>query len=107
MNFKLNYRQWQKRNTDTFSARTKAQQNQLRNQGYNNRGWVKVKRSWDLLVQTIETLPNSGDDFELGLKRLVRDGEQDMEDMSHIEKMRHRVEIISQIGEYFEETTKL
>lgn len=107
MDFKLNYRQWQKRNTDTFDTRTKVQQKQLRNQGYNNRGWAKVKRSWNLLVQTTETLPNGSNDFELGLKRLVRNGEQEMEDMSPIEKMRHRVEIISQIGEYFEEATKL
>lgn len=107
MEFKLNYRQWQKRNTDTFNVRTKSQQSQLRNQGYNNRGWTKVKRSWDLLVQTTEAQLNSNDDFELGLKRLVRNGEQEMQSLSPVEQMRHRVEMISQIGEYFEEATKL
>ncbi|MDV3002491.1 MAG: hypothetical protein N5P05_004146 (plasmid) [Chroococcopsis gigantea SAG 12.99] len=45
----LSYRQWQSRNGEAFKSLTKAQQKESRQKGYNNVGWVNVKKSWDIL----------------------------------------------------------
>ncbi|QDZ41649.1 hypothetical protein FRE64_16885 (plasmid) [Euhalothece natronophila Z-M001] len=45
----LNYREWQKRNTELFSKLDRSQQKELRNQGYRNKGWLHVQKSWKLL----------------------------------------------------------
>lgn len=47
----LNYRQWQKRNTNCFKSLTKLQQQESRKQGYYNVGWNQVQQSWKILVQ--------------------------------------------------------
>lgn len=47
----MSYRQWQKRNTDTFHQLTKAQQQFARQQGYRNVGWQQVQLSWEILQQ--------------------------------------------------------
>ena len=47
----MNYREWQKRNTEHFSSLNKRQQKQARHQGYCNIGWDKVKDSWKILCQ--------------------------------------------------------
>lgn len=53
--FNLSYRQWQKRNSEAFHSLPKAQQPQLRQQGYKNRGWANVRQSWQLLTATFDT----------------------------------------------------
>lgn len=45
----MSYRQWQKRNTETFRQLNKDQQTSARNQGYFNVGWQRVQESWILL----------------------------------------------------------
>lgn len=47
----MNYRQWQKRNTEHFSSLTKAQQKEARKQGYCNIGWDKVQNSWGIIYK--------------------------------------------------------
>ena len=47
----LNYRQWQKRNTNCFKSLSKSKQKEARKQGYHNVGWNKVQQSWQILVQ--------------------------------------------------------
>lgn len=49
----LSYRQWQKRNTDTFQQLAKAQKQTARQQGYSNVGWQNVQTSWKILQQLI------------------------------------------------------
>lgn len=50
----MSYRQWQKRNTDTFRQLTKAQQQTARQQGYRNVGWQQIQKSWNILQQLIK-----------------------------------------------------
>lgn len=45
----MNYRQWQKRNSELFHGLSLEQQRQARKKGYYNSGWGKVKSSWELL----------------------------------------------------------
>jgi len=45
----INYRQWQKRNSELFHGLSLEQQRQARKKGYYNSGWGKVKSSWELL----------------------------------------------------------
>ena len=47
----LSYRQWQKRNTDTFQQLTKAQKQAARQQGYRNMGWQQAQQAWKVLQQ--------------------------------------------------------
>ncbi|MBD2256363.1 hypothetical protein [Pseudanabaena sp. FACHB-2040] len=47
----MSYREWQKRNSDTFQILTKAQQQSVRQQGYRNVSWQKVQQSWKILQQ--------------------------------------------------------
>lgn len=70
---KMNYRQWQKRNTETFQVQTQQQQKQLRSEGYNNRGWVNVKQSWDLLVKVLKDSQRSGALTKLEQKRIANE----------------------------------
>ncbi|NER52472.1 MAG: hypothetical protein F6J92_38710 [Symploca sp. SIO1A3] len=51
MDNKMNYREWQKRNTKHFGSLSKLEQKQARNQGYYNVGWVKVKKSWQIICK--------------------------------------------------------
>lgn len=64
----LNYRQWQKRNTQKFNALTLSQQKETRQQGYKNQGWQNVQNSWKIiqslssnLVSMFEAKLNKGD----------------------------------------------
>lgn len=55
----LNYRQWQKRNTNCFKSLPKSKQQEARQKGYYNVGWNKVKQSWKILVQlTLSSSPS-------------------------------------------------
>ena len=47
----MNYRQWQKRNTERFNSLTKNQQKNARQQGYSNVGWDKVQESWRSILK--------------------------------------------------------
>lgn len=47
----LNYRQWQRRNTEHFNSLTKTQQKETRKQGYCNTGWDKVQGSWQIICK--------------------------------------------------------
>lgn len=53
----MNYREWQKRNTEHFNKLTKNQQKKARQQGYSNVGWQKVQKSWDIVLK-IDTPPS-------------------------------------------------
>ena len=63
----LKYREWQKRNSETFALLGKPQQIEARKLGYKNLGWDNVTKSWQILcklkVQT-ETPPNVVGMFE-------------------------------------------
>jgi len=52
----INYREWQKRNTENFNSLTKAQKKDARNQGYYNRGWDNVQKSWNILNQLTQSV---------------------------------------------------
>jgi hypothetical protein len=45
----LNYRQWQKRNTEAFVKLSVKQKYDARQKGYLNTGWEKVKNSWKII----------------------------------------------------------
>lgn len=45
----MNYRQWQKRNTEYFNRLNKLQQAESRKRGYRNIGWDRVQKSWKLV----------------------------------------------------------
>lgn len=47
----LNYRQWQKRNTEHFNSLTRIQQKEARQQGYYNIGWKQVQNSWVIVCK--------------------------------------------------------
>ena len=51
LNEAMNYRQWQKRNTEHFNQLTKTQKKEIRQQGYYNNSWKRVQLSWELLCQ--------------------------------------------------------
>ncbi|MGB3510752.1 MAG: hypothetical protein WBA93_16265 [Microcoleaceae cyanobacterium] len=55
----LNYRQWQQRNTDKFKTLTVAQQKEARTQGFFNRGWDRVQKSWDILLSFVNIVNNN------------------------------------------------
>ncbi|UJB69191.1 hypothetical protein HRE53_22835 [Acaryochloris sp. 'Moss Beach'] len=64
----LSYRQWQKRNTDTFKNLSKQNQKAIRDKGYYNVGWERVQKSWEILQVII--LPSQPTTiFEVKLKR--------------------------------------
>jgi hypothetical protein len=54
----MNYRQWQRRNTEYFTSLTKLQQKEARNLGYCNVGWNKVQFSWQIIYRFTNTLPS-------------------------------------------------
>lgn len=47
----MNYRQWQRRNTEHFNRLTKSQKKEARQQGYYNNGWGKVQSSWGIICK--------------------------------------------------------
>jgi hypothetical protein len=63
----INYREWQKRNKESFERLTKVQKKEAREQGYHNVGWDKVLNSWQIickfnnLVSLFEYKLNKGD----------------------------------------------
>jgi hypothetical protein len=52
----LNYRQWQKRNTEAFGKLSTKQKHEARQNGYWNSGWEKVKNSWKILASFFEVI---------------------------------------------------
>lgn len=50
----MNYRQWQKRNTEYFHRLSNVDKRLLREKGYHNIGWQKVKDSWKILEKFLE-----------------------------------------------------
>ena len=60
----MNYREWQKRNTEHFNKLTKNQQKKARQQGYSNVGWQKVQISWDIVFK-IDSPPPSLFEYKL------------------------------------------
>ena len=47
----INYRQWQRRNTEKFNSLSKQQKQEARCKGYYNKGWERVKQSWQIINQ--------------------------------------------------------
>jgi hypothetical protein len=62
----MNYRQWQKRNTEQFNSLTKSQQKEARQQGYCNIGWNKVQKSWRIIYKLAINVPTL---FEYKLRK--------------------------------------
>jgi hypothetical protein len=62
----MNYRQWQKRNTEHFNSLAKTQQKQARQQGYCNIGWEQVQNSWKIIYKPE---PNVSSLFEHKLRK--------------------------------------
>ena len=52
----INYRQWQKRNTDKFNSLTKEQKKDARSQGYYNVGWNNVQKSWNIVSKLTQSV---------------------------------------------------
>ncbi|EAZ88238.1 hypothetical protein [Crocosphaera chwakensis] len=52
----MNYRNWQKRNSNRFFSFSKKEQKQLREKGYYNIGWVNVRKSWQLLNNNVVSM---------------------------------------------------
>lgn len=52
----MGYRQWQKRNTDKFNSLSKRQKQEARSKGYCNKGWEKVKKSWEIINQLVNNV---------------------------------------------------
>ncbi len=52
----LSYREWQSRNTKLFTSLSRQQRQALRDRGYHNISWEKVKSSWELLQKSIDTV---------------------------------------------------
>jgi hypothetical protein len=61
----MGYSQWQKRNTNAFNKLSTNQKQQARSEGYFNVGWDKVKKSWEILLQS----SRSSTLFDLKLKK--------------------------------------
>lgn len=63
----MSYREWQKRNQESFERLTQLQKKEARNQGYHNVGWDKVLESWKIIckfnkiVSLFEYKLNKGD----------------------------------------------
>lgn len=53
----LNYRQAQKRNSETFGSLSRTEQKQIRQQGYKNLGWDNVRRAWTILQKLTSSSP--------------------------------------------------
>ncbi len=65
----MNYRQWQKRNTEHFKSLTKNQQKEARNLGYCNIGWDKVQASWQIICNLTDKLKKIPSLFEYKLRK--------------------------------------
>ncbi len=52
----INYRQWQKRNTEKFNSLTKAQKKDARSKGYYNIGWDNVQKSWSIISKLTQSV---------------------------------------------------
>lgn len=59
----LDYRQAQKRNSETINSLSKPEQKQIRQQGYKNLGWENVCKSWIILQKIIPSLVVDFADF--------------------------------------------
>jgi len=64
---KLSYHQAQKRNTTKFESFTKKQRKDLRDRGYNNRGWNNVIKTWGLVEDLIKVINQAGDNKVVNL----------------------------------------
>ncbi len=62
----MNYREWQKRNTEHFNKLTKNQRKKARQQGYSNVGWQNVQKSWNIVLKIDTPPPNL---FEYKLRK--------------------------------------
>lgn len=52
----MNYRNWQKRNSNRFCSFSRKEQKHLREKGYYNTGWVNVRKSWELLNNNVVSM---------------------------------------------------
>lgn len=52
----MNYRQWQKRNTDAFEKLSLKIRKEARQLGYRNCGWESVRKSWEVLKSLTPSL---------------------------------------------------
>lgn len=52
----LNYRQWQKRNTEAFGKLSAKQKHDARQKGYSNTGWGKVENSWKIIKSFVKVI---------------------------------------------------
>ena len=86
----LNYRQWQQRNTDKFKTLTVAQQKEARTQGFFNRGWDRVQKSWDILMSFVNIVNNNVVtmfDHKLNKGDLIGAIDHSLHETEHIEEV--------------------
>ncbi|NEQ78048.1 MAG: hypothetical protein F6K23_36630 [Okeania sp. SIO2C9] len=86
----LNYRQWQQRNTDKFKTLTVAQQKEARTQGFFNRGWDRVQKSWDILMSFVNIVNNNVVtmfDHKLNKGDLINAIDRSLREAEHIEEV--------------------
>lgn len=62
----LSYKEWQSRNTKLFTSLSQQQRQELRERGYHNISWKKVKSSWELLQKSIHTVTSI---FDIHIQR--------------------------------------
>lgn len=53
----LNYRQVQRRNSESFKSLTSDKQKIARQDGYKNVGWENIRQSWNILQKIMTTQP--------------------------------------------------
>lgn len=86
----LNYRQWQHRNTDKFKNLTVSQQKEARIQGFFNRGWEQVQKSWDILMSFVNIVNNNlvtMFEYKLNKGDLIGAINQSVHETEHIEEV--------------------
>ena len=86
----LNYRQWQHRNTDKFKKLTVSQQKEARIQGFFNRGWEQVQKSWDILMSFVNIVNNNlvtMFEYKLNKGDLIGAINQSVHETEHIEEV--------------------
>lgn len=96
----MDYRASQKRNTQAFNARSKAEKKAIRKWGYNNRGWENVKNSWTLLTQFVECLGRDISPALDGVKQIFTENDRRTEGLSAYQKLEAQLVLGDKLTEY-------
>lgn len=77
----LDYRQYQRRNSKIFFSLSKRQQKELRQKGYWNVGWKKVRQSWLILREYLTSALIETVDYAL------EEAEKDYQKLEQLEEL--------------------